>query len=206
MFKVMAVDDPHVASAMMFPQQHPANIAYIETNLYRYNENLNASALQFVQQHNQVYQQINHSDIARKVRQLTSRTSEIFDLNLIRPLETVEQFQGANPMEQRLIMASPYIRGLYQSNKVEGFYDSYRDMEPGAIAESHNDYRAIWDGHVQEVGDEMVIRHYSVDEYEGALDLGSDQKFKARELQRVAEELARQGFDVTNIYGGEVGK
>ena len=92
------------------------------------------------------FEHYNGSDALRFARNAIRAVEGAFETPRIRELSTLGELTSANPLMQRWIMANPTVRGLYHSQRVDGYSDSYTDMQPGHVGEDHYDYRRVMDG------------------------------------------------------------
>jgi hypothetical protein len=206
MIQVITADDPRVFDYSIFPQQSPMNMAYIQQNMQLFSDALTDTGRAFMEHHRQVYEAIDHSDIARKARQVMRSVKSMFTPDVIVSLETIEDLQNAQLQMQRYMMAMPEIRSLYHRNKCDGFRDTYVDMEPGRQGEDHGDYRKVMTGAVIETEDGgWVARQYFDDLHEGDRALDSDERFLIRRTWDAMRRVIKEGQDPTNQFGGELG-
>lgn len=205
MIQVIPCDDHRVLDAILFPEQNPMNYHYINQQLQNLSQNLNDAGRQFMLHHTQIYAQIDHSEIARKARQAYRGVQNMYQSDVIQPLETMEQLQMAQLTMQRWLMTSITARQLRMENRIDGYSDTYLDIEPGRIGEQHTDWRRVNSGNVVETDTGFVAVQYFDEEWGGEPGLAQDQQRAIQKSIRAMERHLAEGKDVTNIFGGDVG-
>jgi hypothetical protein len=125
--------------------------------------------------------------------------------NVIQPLVSYEEFQIAQPVMQRYIMAQPDIRQLFFDQRCDGFSDTYVDQQPGKIGETHYDYRRVMNGMMVEEGEDFVVHHYLDELREGDRELTFHEQVDILSTWQVMSMFMQEKKDPTNIYGGKLG-
>lgn len=206
MIRVIEVNDPRVLDYSIFPEQNPMNYQFIRNNMMNFSDSLTDTGRRFMEMHQQVYSAIDHNEIARKARQASRETQDLFRPDVIVPLESLEQLRGAQLTMQRYLMAHTGIRTLYHANRADGFNDTYIDMEPNRIGENHTDYRKVMSGAVEVQDDgSWICRQYFDELPDGDQALDHDQKYLVRKAWDLMDVQIQNGDDPTNPYGGELG-
>lgn len=75
-----------------------------------------------------------------------SQVESMMGQDMIEPLLTLPQLQGAQSIMQGWIMTSPVIRQAFYDGKLEGYSDTYVDPEPGRIGHEQEAYRSLMNG------------------------------------------------------------
>ncbi len=143
---VIHAGDVRSFDAMLFPEQSPQTSSYIQSQLNSFSSTLTEIGKQFVESSKALYEKINDSNAIRLAKAAVRMAKGMFHPNMIIPLETLEDVRAAQPMMQRYIMAEPTLREQYHRQLVDGFSDTYADVEPKRIGEKHYDYRRVMDG------------------------------------------------------------
>jgi len=86
------------------------------------------------------------SNVNRNIKQ------EMRNDNVIVAYSALEEFRTANLFMQRYIMANPVIRELFHKQQIDGYADTYIDIEPGSIGEDHYEWRRVMTGMMDENG------------------------------------------------------
>ena len=68
-----------------------------------------------------IYKWVSESEAIEYAKSVLKQVSMVWELDMVRPLLTVEQLQSAPPTMQRWIMAEPTIRGLFLDDRCEGY-------------------------------------------------------------------------------------
>ena len=195
---------------MMFPEQSPHTQQYLQQQLSRFSETLTDAGRGFMAATTELYNKVANSDAVRKAKAAIRLAKGIFHPNMIVPLETLEDLQSAQPMMQRYIMANQVIRDLYHQQKCDGYSDSYVDIEPGCIGESHHDFQRVMTGVVQDIdlegGDTAwIARQYYHESHPDDRDLTAVERTDILNAWDLAEAYAKTLVDPTSIFGGSVG-
>jgi len=165
---VVHAGDVGAFNALLFPDQSPQTSMYIQNQLNSFSQTLTDIGRQFVEASKAIYDKINDSDAVRMARAAMRMAKGMFHPNMIIPLETIEDIRGAQPMMQRFIMAEPTLREQYHRQLVDGYSDTYIDVEPKRIKDDHYDYRRVMDGiiveEVDEDGNDSWVAHQYFDE------------------------------------------
>lgn len=168
---VVHAGDVRAFDAILFPEQSPQTSFYIQNQLNAFSQTLTDIGRQFVETSKAIYDKINDSNAIRLAKAAVRMAKGMFHPNMIIPLETIEDIRAAQPMMQRYIMAEPTLREQYHKQLVDGFSDTYADVEPGRIGEAHYDYRRVMDGiivdEVDADGEEGWVAHHYFDELRG---------------------------------------
>lgn len=151
--------------ALAYGEQNPNNLNYFKSHLQNIGDTLTDFGKQFYADAGAIYDRFNGSAAMQIVRNVTRAAKTLFQPNIIKSLFEIDEFQTSSTVMQRWIMANPTVRELYQAQGCDGFSDSYVDMHPNAIKESHYDYRRVMDGVIvdsEEESDEpWFVKHYA---------------------------------------------
>ena len=66
--------------------------------------------------------------------------------DVIRSLLNEDSLQMASPRMQRVIMAEPTVRKMWQTGQLEGYGEEYVDLQPGARGEDTIEYQRVMQG------------------------------------------------------------
>jgi hypothetical protein len=126
-------------------------------------QNLSNTSRAFFDRARSLYQTISESQALQMLRNLRTKSDNVWSGNVIEPLRTLEALQTASPVMQRMIMAQPDLRRRYLNQEVEAYGDSYTNYHGDTWGPTHFDYRRVMDGVLDLQDDEKigyVIRHY----------------------------------------------
>ncbi len=196
-----------VFDALAYSQPHASTLRFLTSQFENATSALMNAGQAFVEQARQAFEQISGSHAMRTLRAAGRAIRNAWQLDEIRPMRDIGEFQHALPIMQRWIMAEPTTRKLYHQQRIDGYSDSYVDLEPGRIGEEHYDYRRVMDGIlvVQETDDEEATTWTATTYMEELLpddvDLELDQQMdilKAWDWLRA--HIAQRGDDPTSRY------
>lgn len=191
---------------LSYPTQNPANLQFIQTNLQNFSQTLNDVGRNFMESARQVYDQINNSEAAHLARVAIRAARGMFSSNHIAPLMTLDELQAAQPTMQRWIMADVTIRELFQKQRCSGYADTYVDVHPGEIGESHYDWRRVMDG-VGVIPDDdqpSYFKFYMDELLEGDRTLQACEKNDILDTWDVVKLFVAGGEDPTDPFGGKL--
>lgn len=183
-------------NAFAFPERHQGTMRYLEEQYNRGMEHLTEAGRAFMERGRQVYEKYNSSAALRKARAAVRQVRNMFRNKAIKPLNTLDELQSAGPVMQRYLMANPVVRERYHQQRCDGYSDTYTDMSPSDIGESHYDYRRVMTGVVQDlpVGDDGEEQGWHVKIYLDPLEEGD------RELDLEERVDVLSAWDVMNSF------
>jgi len=140
-----------VFDAYLYGKRHVDTVKYLEERGSGFGSRLAASAREFYDEVGEsIYKRYDHSSAIRLARAAARRVATAWKPEGIYLLDTMALLQNAPSEMQRRIMASPEIRQLYHQNRVDGYSDTYTDLDPGKVGVDHYDYRRVTDGVMME--------------------------------------------------------
>lgn len=135
-----------VFDALAYGQQHPGTQSFLAQQFETASNTLTDAGAMFMSQAREMYERLSSSTAARKLRAVTRSIRSYWQIDEIRALRTIDQLQNAAPRMQRWIMAEPTVRALHLQQRVDGYSDTYFDIDPQGIGETHYDFRRAMDG------------------------------------------------------------
>ena len=117
----------------------------------------------------QMYDQFHGSDIMRQVRAVTQQVGSVFTADEVRLLRSLSEFQSAQPIMQRFVMACPDYREMYLRFEADGYSESYVNYHGNDLGAQHHDYRLVMDGAMVQEGDELMFKIFHEEHEEGDL-------------------------------------
>lgn len=164
------------------------------------------TAQQFYQNVKSGFDNFDLDKINNYVNLAVKRIAGIWELDIIKPLVTLEEMQFANDKMIRWIMANPNVRDFYHRGACEGYGEKYVDAQPGKVKEEHLDWRMVMHGMEQYDKDEEVNVWTTYDnltdapEYDvNTLDM-SDKLDILTTWSFMDAEFAKMGEDPTSQY------
>lgn len=202
------VGDSNDFNAMVYGyERHPGTVSYLENQFSNISSTLTETGRNFFSNAKQIFEQFTSSDAMRAARAALRKAGSNFQRDEIRYMSDLGEIQNAPPAMQRVIMAEPTIRELWQQQRMDGYSDTYVDLYPGFIAEEHYDFRRINNGVVRESDvpeADWMVREYIDDLVDGDRERDIDEKADAIGTQEAAVEWVRLGEDPTSVFGGKL--
>lgn len=195
---------------LLYPEQNQNNQQFFYDQVSKFSQGLTEVGRSFMETSRDIYNMINDSSAVRMAKAAIRAAVGIFHPNTIYQINTLDEIRSAQAMMQRYIMAEPTIREYYNSQRCDGFSDTYLDVEPGKIGESHYDYRRVMTGVItdttnQDGVDESWCKTYFEDLREGDRELDHAEKVAIMNTWDMVRLFVGQNQDPTNIFGGELG-
>jgi len=138
--------DTATFNALVYGQMHPGTQQF----LYQQYENptaiLTEAGARFVEYGRDIHRRLTESRASQFVSAVQRAVGSIWQPDSIRVLQTIGDFQWASHQMQRVVMANPVVRQLYQQQRIEGYSGSYKDAYPGTIKDNHYDYQRVMNG------------------------------------------------------------
>lgn len=152
--------------AIVYGQQNPANLNYFQSQLNNVSQTLTNIGQQFFSNANEIYERFNGAEALRLIKAATRATVSLFTPDKITTLHGIGQFQQAPLTMQRWVMANPEVRTMYHAQRLDGYADTYVDVQPGKIGENHYDFRRVMDGVVTDDEEDTSFVKFYIDELE----------------------------------------
>lgn len=198
---------PEVFNMLLFPDQNPMNTTFFQQQFQTLSNNVKSAGQEFLMGAKNMYDRINNSEAVRTAKAMIRQAGAFFNPDMIRPLYTLSDIQTAPIVMQRWIMAEPTVRDLYHQQRLDGYADTYVDVEPGQTRQYHYDYRRVMDGVVVDGTDQddfdFQVCHYPEELKEGDRNLEPGEQvdiLNIWEIARYYAEAAKE--DPTNPFGG----
>lgn len=123
--------------------------------------NVGAVSKEYMQKAWSLYDQVHGSDMMRQIRSISQQFASSFQVDGIKYLQTLGDFQQATLTMQRFVMAQPDIRRMYLEFAADGYSETYVNVHGDVVGEEHSDYRLVMNGMLQEDDDgELFFRYY----------------------------------------------
>jgi hypothetical protein len=132
--------------SLAYGRPHPGTQQFLTAQLDRATNYLTSAGQQFMAGVHDLYDRLSGSTAARMLRAAGRGIRSMWQLDEIRAVQTIGDFQHAPPMMQRWIMADPMLRAMYIDQRIDGYSETYVDVDPGKVGEAHYDYRRATDG------------------------------------------------------------
>ena len=132
--------------ALAFEPPDEDTYAYMRSTTERYRSNLSERGRSFMSRIEETYRAIERSDIVRLTRSVSRKASNLWQVDEIRKLIDIGDFQHPPERMRRWVMASVDVRRRYHRGECEGYGDEYIDHDPGVRGEDHYDWRRVSNG------------------------------------------------------------
>lgn len=133
-------------SAALYGRPREETVRFLQQQFDDPSRAMNFASNTFLDRSRKVFE-VNFSDEAMAKYEAVGRTlRKMWDLDEIRELNTVEEFQNAKPRMQRFVMANPFVRGLFKQGRVKGYGESYVDHKKQGVGDDHYDWRLARSG------------------------------------------------------------
>jgi hypothetical protein len=137
MYQINVVEAaPMAFDYLAFPNQSPITALYFQNQLQNFNAALTETGQRFMQGARELYQRINDSTAIRMAKAAIRHAKGMYQPNVIIQIDDIEGFRSATPMMQNYIMAQPDLRDLYHQQRVNGYSDTYIDIDPQRIMDN----------------------------------------------------------------------
>lgn len=204
----MAVVDDNSFDALAFGIPHPGTLRYIQDQFDQLRNGaaqLYGLSTDFINNAWNAFQDFGSQEAIEKAKAVVYNYDGSTLHNVVY-LGTLPQLQLADVHMQRWLMANPEARMLFIKQAIDGYTDSYVDMQPGVLGQEHYDYRRVTDGVYMEVpdSDEMVAVSYFEDLHDEDQDrLDFTEQMQILNTWDIMNRILREtDFDPTNPYGG----
>jgi hypothetical protein len=145
----MAFGAAEAFNAMLFPEMNPVNRQFLEQQIQSVLPMFVNGGQEFFDRSMQYFHHYNGEEALRFARNVVQRQAETIEQPRIMEYTTNEQFQRATPLMQRFVMANPRLRPLYVQQRIDGYSESYNDLDPGQSGWQQYDYRRAVEGLLQ---------------------------------------------------------
>lgn len=192
---------------LSFGEASQRSVAYVQRELDRVGNVLTDLGRSGWETARETFDRFSGENAMRRAREVSRRIGWMYQSDCIRPLTSLKEFQSAQPIMQRWIMANPEVRAYHLRQECDGYHKTYVDIDPGKIGENHYDYRRVMNGIVQTedetkplysiyIGDELL-------EGDRELDIGEKVDIIAS-WNYLRAIIAEGADDPTSIFGDKL--
>lgn len=189
--------------AVVYGEQSHHNTNFFRNQMQMLTQPLISANLVFVEKAKELYERFEGSDAMKLARSALRAVSSVLMRDTVYYHAPGIHTQMAQPVMQRWIMANPMIRQMYHEQKLDGYSESYMDVDPGKIGEAHYDYRRVMDGVlVFGQGEEDWWRTEFIEEtHDWDLELGIQDKADIIDTWSAIEAFVKGGSrDPTSVW------
>jgi len=186
---------------IMFPGQSQVMESYLYNQVASVASTLNEVGQKFMSTNREIYNRLNNSELMMQAKALLRNKVGLNNPNVIKYLSTLDMIQDSSPYMQNYIMANPNIRELYTKQMCNGFSDTYVDIDPGTIGDSHYHYRRVVDTVLIDNEEEWICKNYYEELLPEDRDLDIYEKADILSTWEVMNLFIKEGFDVSDPNG-----
>lgn len=193
--------------ALAYGKPHPNTLQFLQNQSRMASEMLTETGREWFSGIKQIYQHVDQSDAMRFARAVGRKVRSMWEIDEIRTLNDIGQFQHAGPNMQRWIMAEPTVRTLYHQQKCDGYSEQYHDYYPGLVGEKHYDYRRVMDGIVTSDNPDIdwQASNYFEELLPDDMDLLHDEQLDILATwDRLKQHLIKGKEDPTSVWNAEL--
>lgn len=182
-------------NALLYPPPDQNFLTYLQNNIQSAAESVVGIGTAFMDNVKNMYNRYNSTEAINASKALLQSTGTHFNQNVIYPVG-YDNFNTANMIMQRYVMAEPSISEMYRDNMCYGYQETFYDMEPDSYGVERTDYRRVMDGVMDFEDDHAVFKYYSQSSDEP--DLDTLDKISILDTWDNALRLIDEGIDPTS--------
>jgi hypothetical protein len=152
MYQINVIEaSPLAFDYLAFPNQSPNTLHYFQNQMQSFSNALTETGQRFMQGAKELYARIHDNTAIRIAKAAIRHAGGLYQPNVIIQIDDIEGMRSATPMMQNYIMAQPDLRDMYHRQLVNGYSDTYIDIDPKQSNDQHYYYRRVMDGVVQDL-------------------------------------------------------
>lgn len=140
--------DDSTFSALAFGVPHPGTISYLAERFEQASSSLMQMGNGLLEYSQQVFDRFNSDDAIRLAQAALRKVQTAWQQDMVYSMNNIADFQHAQPIMIRWLMANPEVRDLYHGNRLDGYSHFYTDAQPTEVGFGHYDYHRVMDGMV----------------------------------------------------------
>jgi hypothetical protein len=130
----------------MFGTLSQNTVSYLQGQIQSFASTGSEYGQKILQRSMEVFNAINSDAAVMAAEAVLTQIESMMGQDMIEPLTTLPQLQGAQSIMQGWIMTDPTIRQAWYDGKLEGYSDTYVDPEPGLVGHEQEAYRRQMNG------------------------------------------------------------
>lgn len=206
MYQINVIEaSPLAFDYLAFPNQSPSTLQYFQNQMQSFSNALTETGQRFMQGAKELYARIHDNTAIRIAKAAIRHAGGLYQPNVIIQIDDIEGMRSATPMMQNYIMAQPDLRNMYHRQLVNGYSDTYIDIDPKQSNDQHYYYRRVMDGVVQDIEVdgryEWVAKQYCDELFEGHQDLSTEERHDILLTWDKIQQILADGRDPTDIFG-----
>lgn len=201
----LMVGSTEVFDCGLYPETPRSFTNYLQNKIGSLATFGNGISQTFIDMTKSLYQKHNDEAMLAAARQTALASNMLFDMNIVMFLSSIQALQNAKPLMQRFTMALPEATRLLNEQRIDGYYGSFIDTEPGMVGNNRRDYRLVTDGLVRENDDGSISWTINYgDNDDDDVQLSFRDKMNIMDSWDIALEAIAKGEDFSNIHGGQI--
>ena len=132
--------------ALCYEQSNPSTMQFIQNQYNNLSSRLLDAGRDFMDRGRKAIEFYSSNAVLDFSKSIVNKINTSSDAQHILPLYKLEDFQQSNLLMQRWVMANPSYRVKYLDQKVDGYSETYVNMDDKDVGENHYDYRRATDG------------------------------------------------------------
>ena len=152
---------PEVLNSLLYKPPDQNLINYMQNKFHNILHGTYNLANNFKNSISKLYNSYYNNDVVNRHKQLAAHASYVLREDVIHHVNYGE-FDQANLLTQRYIMAYPELNNRMHRNLCHGFADTYFDEYPDTYGKDRPDYQSVMDGVLQINTDDIAyVNHYT---------------------------------------------
>ena len=187
---------PEVLNSLLYrpPDQNLLN--YMQDKFHNVMAGVQNIGSSFKSSLSKLYNSYYSNEVINKTKQLAAQASIALRDDVIIPLQ-YGQFEQANLLTQRYVMAYPVLNDRVNRNLCHGFAETYFDEYPDSYGKERPDYQRVMDGVLQFNEEDIAyVNHYTnTDDTE----LTTVEKLTVVDIWNTVERMLADDVDPTDV-------
>lgn len=135
--------------ALIYHEPHPGTMNYLQSQFDNMSSTVAGIGSGFMETARRAWDNFGNSDAFRRAKAAVRMVTHMWQRDEIKSIWEMASFQQAPLAMQRLLMANPNVRQMYNEQRLDGYSESYVDMYPNKSGWHHYDYQQVTDGMVR---------------------------------------------------------
>lgn len=190
----------------LFGSVSNASLAYLQNSIASLKNIGGELGTQLYQRSMATYEAINGAGAVMAAKAILEQSNAAINPDIIRPLSTVLDFQTAKPVMINWLMTDTRIRQAWLDGRINGWSDTYVDLEPGKIGEQMTMYRQLHQGVLKDDPESSWVMNQYFEEYPDnatRLDIRDLANIFSSQ-ERMLDIIEQGGEDPSDEYGGNL--
>lgn len=188
----------------LFGSVSNASLAYLQNSIASLKNIGGELGAQLYQRSMATYEAVNGTAAVMAAKAILEQSNAAINPDIIRPLSSMLDFQTAKPVMINWLMVDPTIRQAWLDGRINGWSDTYVDLEPGKIGEQMKMYRQLHQGVLKDDPEYSWSMSQYFEEY-----AENDKRLDIRDVANIFSSQEKMvnlmelgGEDPSDEYGG----